>query len=369
MNGVQGYLYNNKVLAMNINDLFYNLSNPNSEWFLPLEYKDSDEDFLGFILDKILNYVDLVKKLDNDNVDLLNHAFDNLPPENKPNKSHDFIRDLQAVADITKNVLQISIRSFHEEAFDNLRKFFEADDAFYLKMFPQLCFEQGCLFRIRSGLIKQNADYDGEMFHIPFEKRYLVNTQRFSIPGYPSLYLASSFFTAWCELDKPQLSNLTYVFFQPKEKIYFLDLGLPYTESPEIWELYELFVMYPILMASMTRVRYPNAPFKPEYLIPQLMMKLVREHTKIFRGISYISNKIPDSADRKNIDSRNFVLCVNNTICKSGHDKHLASLLQISDYKYISTDTLKHAVNYDNGKYTIDFKQLNLSSGKVHDVK
>lgn len=99
------------------------------------------------------------------------------------------------------------------------------------------------------------------------------------------------------------------------------------------------------------------------------MMKLVREHTKIFRGISYISNKIPDSADRINIDSRNFVLCVNNTICRSGHDKDLASLLQISDYKYISTDALKHTIDYENGKYTIDFKQLNLSSGEVHDVK
>lgn len=253
---------------MNINNFFNYLSNPNSEWSLPLEYIDSDEDFLGFILDKNRRYVDLVKNLDKGNIDLLNHAFDNLPPENKPNKSYDFIRDLQAVADITKNVLQISIRSFHEEAFDKLRKFFEADDAFYLKMFPQLIFEQGRLFRIRSGLIKQNADSDGEMFHIPFEKRYLVNTQRFSIPGYPALYLAGSFFTAWCELDKPQLDNLTYVFFQPKEKIYFLDLGLPYTKSPEIWELYELFVMYPILMACMTRVRYSNAPFKPEYLMP-----------------------------------------------------------------------------------------------------
>lgn len=354
---------------MNARDLFTELCNPNSEWFIPLEYMDSNEDFLGFILGKIQKYVNLVKGLNVSDVHLLNSAYDALPLEIKPKKKHDFMRDLQAVADITHKVLQISFRSFHEEAFDKLRNFFEADDSFYLYMFPQLHLKQGLLYRIRNGVIKQNATSDGEMFHIPFEKRYLVNTQRFSILGYPALYLAGSFFTAWCELDKPPLDGLTYVYFKPKTKMIFLDLGLPYSQSPEVWELYGLFVMYPILMACMTRVKYPNAPFKPEYLMPQLMMKIVREHTSLFRGISYVSNKIPYSSDRMTIDSRNFVLCVNNTICSSGHDEDLARSLQISDFKHISIEQIKKSVTYNKGKYSIEFNQLDFSSRDVHDLK
>lgn len=354
---------------MNIEELFTLISESDSEWFLPLDYVASKDDFLGFILKKIRDYVILVKNLDENCIEELNHAFDSLPLECKPKKHHDFIRDLQAVADITKDALQLSYRSFHEDAFEKWKAFFEADDYFYLNLFPQLSFYKGALYRIRTGIIRQEKDADGEMFHIPFEKRYLASTQRFSIPGYPALYLASSFFTAWCELDKPRLDDLTYAFFHPKSSLLFLDLGLPYSDNPYLWEKYSLFVMYPVLMACMTRVKYQSAPFKPEYVMPQLMMKLVREHTEVFRGISYVSNKIPRLVNRKSIETRNFVLCVNNTICRSGYDTGLAEMLQISDFKYIGQSELKQSVLYDKGTYTIDFNKMNLYQGEVHDIR
>lgn len=354
---------------MNIEDLFTLITESDSEWFIPLDYAASKDDFLGFMLKKIRDYVSLVMNLDQKCIEELNHAFDFLPLESKPQKPHDFIRDLQAVADVTKEALQLSYRSFHEDAFERWKAFFEADDCFYLNLFPQLSYDKGALFRIRMGIIGQEKDADGEMFHIPFEKRYLVSTQRFSIPGYPALYLAGSFFTAWCELDKPQFDNLTYVFFHPKSSLLFLDLGLPYNDNPVLWEKYSLFVMYPILMACMTRVKYQNAPFKPEYLMPQLMMKLVREHTKVFSGISYVSNKIPLLVNRKSIESRNFVLCVNNTICCSGHDAGLAEMLQMSDFKYIGQNEIRQSVLYDKGTNVIDFNKLNLHQGDVHDIR
>ena len=45
-------------------------------------------------------------------------------------------------------------------------------------------------------------------FHIPFEKRGLVKTQRFSIPGFPSLYLGSSIYLCWEELNRPNICLL-----------------------------------------------------------------------------------------------------------------------------------------------------------------
>ena len=56
-------------------------------------------------------------------------------------------------------------------------------------------------YRARTGVeIIQEKD----MFHIPFNKRGIINTQRFSIAGLPCLYLSTSSFGAWLELGLPE---------------------------------------------------------------------------------------------------------------------------------------------------------------------
>lgn len=40
-----------------------------------------------------------------------------------------------------------------------------------------------------------------EMFHIPFSERGKVSTQRFSIPGFPSLYLGRTLYICWEEMN------------------------------------------------------------------------------------------------------------------------------------------------------------------------
>ena len=44
-----------------------------------------------------------------------------------------------------------------------------------------------------------------EMFHIPFQLRGKVNTQRYSLPGYPCLYISRSIWATWEEMHEPQL--------------------------------------------------------------------------------------------------------------------------------------------------------------------
>ena len=43
-----------------------------------------------------------------------------------------------------------------------------------------------------------------EMFHIPFNKREIISTQRFSVPGVPCLYLSTTSFGTWLELGMPE---------------------------------------------------------------------------------------------------------------------------------------------------------------------
>ena len=180
-------------------------------------YSDTNKDFLGFIVPLINSYVNLVKKLDEGSIFILNHAFDNLPEECKPQKSFDFMRDLGEVSKMVIEVLSESFRCYPEDSFQKLRMFFEANDAFYLYMLPHLEVSPGCRFyRIRTGSLESSSD--GALFHIPFEKRHLVSSQRYSIPGYPILYLAGSLFTAWCEMDKPELAGLNFAGFKFKKR-------------------------------------------------------------------------------------------------------------------------------------------------------
>ena len=342
-------------LLIPIKELYSEITNRGTQFCYPFIYTDGDGDYLSYITRQIKAFCERVKKLDGNSILILNRGFDKLPEDKKPNKSFDFIRDLDAVSQMVIEVLTDCYRCYPDDAFQKLKNFFEADENFYLNMLPQLSVNKWTLYRIRTGFFDKTND--GEIFHIPFEKRHLVTTQRYSVPGYPILYLAGSLFTAWCEMDKPELEGMNYAGFRFKKNELFVDLGYPYQRTT-LWEWYSLLVMYPLLMACMTRVKNASAPFKPEYIMPQLMTKLIREHGKRFTGIAYMSNKLPESYSINSITSRNLAVCTNNCLCMKGHDKDLASKMQMTDIQTITRDKLLQSVNYKDGIYSIDFKNL-----------
>lgn len=345
-------------LLIPIKNLYSELITRGNKFCYPFIYTDADGDYLSYITQLIEAFVERVKELDETSVFILNKAFEKLPEDKKPKKNFDFIRDLDALSQLVLDVLKDCYKCYPYDAFRKLKTFFEADNDFYLNMLPQLKIDKQCeLYRIRTGSFDNTKD--GEMFHIPFDKRHLVTTQRYSVPGYPILYLAGSLFTAWCEIDKPELDGMNYAGFRFKAPVLFIDLGYPY-HSATIWEWYSLFVMYPLLMACMVRVKNPSAPFKPEYQIPQLMTMLIREHGQRFSGIAYMSNKLPESCPIDSFASRNLAVCTYNCICMKGHDKDLASRMQMTDVKTITREQLRQSIVYKNGNYGIDFRQLNV---------
>lgn len=52
-----------------------------------------------------------------------------------------------------------------------------------------------------------------DMFHIPFEKRHLVQDNRYSIHGIPSVYLGRSIYDCYLELGKPDFDDLWISYF------------------------------------------------------------------------------------------------------------------------------------------------------------
>ncbi|QIG88560.1 hypothetical protein G6R40_02285 [Chryseobacterium sp. POL2] len=143
-----------------------------------------------------------------------------------------------------------------------------------------------------------------ELFHIPFEIREKVSTQRYSIPGLPCLYLADSIFVCWEELGRPDINTFHVAradLSQSKLKFLFFDTSpneikkkcFP-TKSPE-GKLLNLLIPYlcywPILAACSLIVKKPNEVFKPEYIIPQLLLQWVVSDQKV-DGVVYKSNRI-----------------------------------------------------------------------------
>lgn len=79
------------------------------------------------------------------------------------------------------------------------------------------------LFRIRTATGNYPLSRD-ELFHIPFEKRGLVQTQRFSIPGLPSLYTANSIYVAWEEMRRPNVDSIQAIRLVNKCELRLLDI-------------------------------------------------------------------------------------------------------------------------------------------------
>ena len=150
-----------------------------------------------------------------------------------------------------------------------------------------------------------------EIFHIPFKRRTLVAPQRFSIAGFPCLYLANSVYTAWEKLHRPALENLCFAKFISQLPLSFIDLSLQnfktrIDESEDYLIFFENIAIYSILVACSIKVAFPTHSFKPEYIFPQFVLRWCKEENDI-DGVMYDSTRI----HAKSVGSfQNFVIPV-----------------------------------------------------------
>ena len=192
-----------------------------------------------------------------------------------------------------------------------------------------------------------------ELFHIPYNKNYLVGTERYSMPGYPCLYLASQAELAWYECGKPQKFAIAK-FDIPKEENYlkFIDFSeklLPLKYSFLSWfhskknkievqkYLLKYIYTYPLRAACSVVVEHHGAKFIEEYIIPQLLLQWVR-NDKDFDGIRYES--CSDSDDAKTLGGYNLVL-ITKQFDKDGYDVKLRDCVKVGMPEIIDLKTLK----------------------------
>lgn len=157
-------------------------------------------------------------------------------------------------------------------------------------------------YRARSGT--DNIFRREDMFHIPFEKRHLVSSQRYSLPGIPCLYLANSTYLCWEELGKPDFDKVQFSRYDLNDcNLKFLNLNhtsqalsfIGFDKDGDIEEMSSTLIIqfiatWPLQAAVSNVVFHREAPFKPEYIIPQLLLQWI-VNNKELDGVRFFSTK------------------------------------------------------------------------------
>ncbi|MCR8636609.1 RES domain-containing protein [Paenibacillus radicis (ex Xue et al. 2023)] len=210
------------------------------------------------------------------------------------------------------------------------------------------------LYRIRKDKFPLTNKKD--LFHIPFEERTLVSTQRYSIPGFPCLYLGSSVYTCLEELRTVNNTQQVYISsFKNDRGMKFIDLGYPprvatvasYKKSDvdSYNALKALYLCWPLVAACSVQVKDDVRPFKPEYIVPQLLLQWVRNSTH-FNGIRYFTSR-SSSYDRSVHLYQNYVFPVKENK-ESGYCDNLVEHFTLTDP--ISLDQFRSNYNRESNE-------------------
>lgn len=124
-----------------------------------------------------------------------------------------------------------------------------------------------------------------EMFHIPFDERYKVGTQRYSFPGLPCLYLGSSVAVCKEELRDKILTDCSIARYKLQEGVapkifdlsFFFDMEYDNMDTLTRKKFLDLL---PLIALCSIRCEYPKDDFinfKKEYVIPQMFLEYLMD--------------------------------------------------------------------------------------------
>ena len=288
-----------------------------------ISYSNSDIDILDFYHQFFTEYINCLKRIDRNVIDKVNITMQMFIKRfNNQTVKFDIIHE---TIDLCNAILEATtqyFKGFPNVAYEKLEYIFIENSCHLLQLLPQLTCKNIQLYRARKGKDLQERK---ELFHTPFELRTKCASYRFSTLGYPSLYLASSLETALLEVGAKNPLEYFCSCFKTNNDICVVDLALP-NRDLTFWEQYSLLVFYPLIVACNLKVKNTDDPFKPEYVIPQLLTQIIRLHSSDIIGISYTSTK-HKQVDYTDFRQRNFVIYVPYADSSKEYSKDLSKLL------------------------------------------
>lgn len=185
-----------------------------------------------------------------------------------------------------------------------------------------------------------------DMFHIPLDKKGLVQTQRYSVPGYPCLYLSHSLYGCWEEMGRPDFGTVMVSKFVSKKAFRVLDLRIP---SKEAWQenMTKCILFFPLIIVSMVQVKNNKDFYKPEYLIPQLLTEWIISHNRDNQsdqeiiGILYSSAQKNTDFDYPHESYDNYAIPVLKPFKSKKYCDRLSEMFELTAPTYYDLEILK----------------------------
>ncbi len=253
---------------------------------------------------------------------------------------------ISSLCENVKKIIQIYFKGYPVEAFQILRDTIKNIEPYFNVFLSSQDITKNIfkniyqLYRIRTSYVRKLSHKD--IFHIPFEFRYLVSGQRYSIPGLPCLYLGGSSYVCWKELGEPPTNTIHISQFELAENATIKILDLGYKPADIIYDLknekklgddfYLAYcIMWPLIAVSSIEAKYKNANFFPEYIFPQLITQWITFSENKCDGVRYFSTNVFE-ADYKGSPQPicNFAFPV-QSLESNGYCKTLASKFKFSE--------------------------------------
>lgn len=242
----------------------------------------------------------------------------------------------------------------------------------------------GNFFRIRPGDFRITDPADSkkqkaELFHIKKSMRNRIGAYRYSVAGYPCLYLSSDIELAWFECGMPKQFSFCQMHLSDEEEFALslidfsyrpLDLLSSVTtwllnarrqnkDQSKILPIYNVLIKYiityPFAAACSVKVKNRGNKFVEEYIFPQLLMHWIRESEDI-DGVRYKSSL--NSTLVRGFGAINVALPVKH-FRDDGLDETLTAKIQISDIGYLD-------INNDFKKHQKTINEIKCFINKLH---
>lgn len=270
--------------------------------------------------------------------------------------------DRQAIEALLKDIYEVYIvflSGKHQTAVGLLYHILEKYDLLD-NVWPE---QLGGTFRVRE--IKGSPDYLKDEFyqHLPYNLRYLVRNQRFSVTGIPLHYGGASMMAAFFELgsglNEKKFGTAMFAFdhlahlgimkdfehVKPRKHIFDISNFLFEMVNDIFYDLIEsgksvsdtiFYSITPrtfirqfrkfILSSLCTFPKLNDTPFVEEYIIPQLLTEAIRQHKYngiIFPSTKFINKKVTVNSDWQSNFYKNNIVLFTDYNPRTNHDEIL----------------------------------------------
>lgn len=271
--------------------------------------EDEAYSFYEFIKEELKNYENRIKDLDEKELtEILKNSgsFIGNPTKN---------RFLNLMKRIDKYVMDILEHCYRGDLLNamltlikllgykdpKIKRYLDED---YINKFSFNLKEGETYYRVRDF---KDGDYIDNCYHIPYHIRGYANNGRYSISGFPCLYLADNLEAACKEVGEKAKDTTRYYSeykIKKKEILNLLDFSLKDKKDIEGMNQYDLLcelITFPLKLTCIIKTKYNNCTNHEEYFIPQLISHcLLYGHTEQvftnYQGIKYTSTKDYQSA-------------------------------------------------------------------------